>query len=196
MRNFFKISSFLLTLILAFPLQAFAQNIFSEMIESLRSSGVFEIFIFIFFFIIFYAIFMKSKIFGSSVGVNGVVALIIAFLISLYSSFTGFGLVEPLSRFFTQASVIFLLFIIALVIASIFYPDFPKMLMESFKSPTILYILIPLALALLITSRSIWVFWAGFKPGVGPAGDITVLVIGLLIFVVVLIVAAVVGGKK
>jgi FlaA1/EpsC-like NDP-sugar epimerase len=166
------------------------------MIESLRSSGVFDILIFIFFFIFFYAILMKSKIFGSSVGVNGVIALVIAFLISIYSSFTGFGLIEPLSRFFTQAIVIFLLFIIALVIASIFYPDFPKMLTESFKSPTILYILIPLALALLITSRSIWVFWAGSKPGAGPSGEITVLIIGLLIFVVVLIIAAFIGGKK
>jgi hypothetical protein len=196
MWKFPKISSFLLILILAVSLPAFAQNIFSDMIESLRSSGVFDILIFIFFFVVFYAIFMKSKIFGSSVGINGVIALVIAFLISIYSSFTGFGLIEPLSRFFTQASVILLLFIVALVVASIFYPDFPKMLMETFKGPTILYILIPLALALLITSRSIWVLWAGFKAGAGPSSDITMLIIGLLIFVVVLTLAAFIGGRK
>jgi hypothetical protein len=71
MWKFPKISSFLLILILAVSLPAFAQNIFSDMIESLRSSGVFDILIFIFFFVVFYAIFMKSKIFGSSVGING-----------------------------------------------------------------------------------------------------------------------------
>jgi len=196
MWKFFKISSFLLILILAISVQTHAQNVFSDMLESFRSSGVFDIFIFLFFFVAFYAILTKSKILGSNVGVNGVIAIVVAFLISLYSSFTGFSLVEPLSRFFTQASVILLLFIVAFLLASIFYPDLPKMLIESFKSPMILYILIPLALVLLVTSRSIWVFWAGYKAAPGPSSDITILIGGLLIFVVILIIAVVVGGKK
>jgi len=186
----------LLLIALAFLPAAFAQNPFLDMIQSFRSSGIFDIFLFILFFIVFYAILMKSKVLGSNAGLNGTVALIAAFLISLYSTFTGFSLIEPMSRFFTQASIVGLVFVAALIIASVFYPDLPKMLAEHFKSPTILYILIPLALALLITSRSIWVFWAGFKAVPGTSSDVMILVVGLIIFVVILLIAATIGGRK
>ena len=191
-----RISAFIFALLLAFSVPIFAQNVFLDMIQSFRSSGVFDIFLFILFFIVFYAILAKSKVLGSNAGLNGTVALVAAFLISLYSTFTGFSLVEPMSRFFTQASMIGLVFVAALIIASVFYPDLPKMLAEHIKGPTILYVLIPLALALLITSRSIWVFWAGYKAVPGPSSDVTILIVGLLIFAVVLIIAGIIGGKK
>jgi hypothetical protein len=181
---------------LAFLPAVLAQNPFLDMIQSFRSSGVFDIFLFILFSIVFYAILMKSKVLGSNVGLNGTVAIIIAFLLSIYSTFTGFSLIEPLSRFFTQASMIGLVFVVAFIIASVFYPDLPKMLAEHFKGPTILYIMIPLALALLITSRSIWVLWAGFKTTPGTSSDIMILVVGLIIFVVILLIATAIGGRK
>ncbi|MEM5836442.1 MAG: hypothetical protein QXR09_01745 [Candidatus Aenigmatarchaeota archaeon] len=198
MVNFFKISAAAFAFLTLFSLHALAQNPFLDMIQSFKESGVFDIFLFILFFVTSYAILMKSKVLGSNAGVNGVVALGIAFFLSLYSTFTGFSLIEPMSRFFTQASVIALMFIAALVIASVFYPDLPKMLAEHIKGPTILYILIPLALALLITSRAIWVFWAGYKATPGPSSDIMVLIVGLLIFGIILIIATIIvgGGKK
>lgn len=196
MKKILKISVFFLILAVATLSPALSENLFADMIESFGSSGVFDILLFILFFIVFYAILMKSKILSGNAGVNGTIAIVIAFLISLYSGFTGFSLVEPLSRFFTQASVIVILFLVAFITASLFYPDLPKMLAEQFKSPTILYILIPLALALLVTSRSIWVLWAGYKATPGPSGDITILIAGLLIFVVILFIAATIGGRK
>jgi hypothetical protein len=198
MKKFLKISSLILTFLLVFSAPILAQNLFIDMIERFRSSGIFDIFLFILFFIALYAILMKSKVLGTNAGLNGTVALIAAFLISLYSTFTGFSLTEPLSRFFTQASIVGLIFIAALVMVSVFYPDLPKMLSEHFKGPTMLYIMIPLALALLITSRSIWVLWAGYKTVPGPSTDITILIVGLLIFVVILLIAAAIarGGKS
>ncbi|MEM5835471.1 MAG: hypothetical protein QW040_00560 [Candidatus Aenigmatarchaeota archaeon] len=196
-----RIFNFLITtlfFLIVFSFPVLAQNPFLDMVKSFRISGVFDIFIFILFFVAFYAILTKSKVLGSNPGINGIVALIAAFFISLYSTFTGFSLIEPLSRFFTQASVIGIMFIMALVIASVFYPDLPKMLGEYIKGPVILYVLIPLALALLITSRTIWVLWAGYKvtPGAGLSGDVPILIIGLLIFGVLLIIAGIIGGKK
>ncbi|MEM5879225.1 MAG: hypothetical protein QXU74_01905 [Candidatus Aenigmatarchaeota archaeon] len=197
MGKVFKISIAFLVSLTVFSFSVLAQNPFLDMIQSFRESGVFDIFLFILFFVSFYAILMKAKVLGSNPGVNGVVALVIAFFLSLYSTFTGFSLVEPMSRFFTQASVIVLMFIAALVVASLFYPDLPKMLAEHIKGPTILYILIPLALALLITSRGIWVFWAGYKTTPGAGSDIMVLIVGLLIFGIILLIAtAIVGGGK
>jgi hypothetical protein len=193
MSKIFKIFILLLMTLAILPV-AFAQNPFLDMIQDLRSIGIFDIFIFILFFITFYAILAKSKVLGDNVGLNGTIALIAAFLISIYSTFTSFSLVEPLSRFFTQLSVVLLLFIAAFIFASFFYPDLPKMLSEHIKGPIILYILIPLAIALLITSRSIWVLWAGFKATPGSSTDIIILAVSLIIFVVILLVTVVVGG--
>ncbi|MEM5773024.1 MAG: hypothetical protein QXL86_02240 [Candidatus Aenigmatarchaeota archaeon] len=194
MDKIFNFSIAFLIFLIAFSFPALAQNPFLDMIQSFRISGIFDIFLFILFFVVFYAILMKAKVLGNNAGVNGVVALIIAFFLSLYSTFTGFSLIEPMSRLLTQASVIGLMFVAALVIASVFYPDLPKMLAEHIKGPTILYVLIPLALALLITSRTIWVFWAGYKATPGPGSDVMLLVVGLLIFGVILIIAGIIGG--
>lgn len=183
-------------ILLTLPLSISAQT-FGELTEVLRKKGFFDILLFILFLVIFFSILKKSKILGGNDVINGVVAVIAAFLISIYPSITGFSLTEPMSRFFTQASAILFLFLIALLIASFFYPDLPKMLAEHIKTPVILYILIPLALALLITSRMIWVMWAGYKPvSEAPGVDISVVIVGLIIFVIVLIIASVVGGGK
>ncbi|MEM5853164.1 MAG: hypothetical protein QXG39_00970 [Candidatus Aenigmatarchaeota archaeon] len=188
--------SLALILLTCLPSLSSAQNPFLEMVEKFRLIGVFDMFLFLFFFLVFYALLAKSKILGGSVGLNGVVAVIAAFFLTLYSTFTGFSLIEPLSRFFTQVGVIGLMFIVGLVVASIFYPDLPRVLAEHIKGTTLLYIMIPIALALLITSRSIWVLWAGYKATPGMSSDIMILVVGLIIFVVVLLIAALIGGRK
>ncbi|MEM5766245.1 MAG: hypothetical protein QW423_01250 [Candidatus Aenigmatarchaeota archaeon] len=189
MGKIFNFSIVLIIFLIAFSFSVLAQNTFLDMIQSFRVSGIFDVFLLILFFITFYAILTKSKILGGNAAVNGVIALLIAFFISIYPIFTGFSLIEPMSRFFTQASIIAIMFIAALLIASVFYPDLPKMLAEHIKGPTLIYVLIPLVLALLITSRTIWVLWAGYKPapGFGFTTDITILVIGLLIFSLILI---------
>jgi hypothetical protein len=193
-----EISKLLVVLFMLASLpSAYAQNLFLEMVQSFLSRGVFDILLFILLFVTFYAVLMKSKVLGENSGINGVVAVAAALFVSLYSTFTGFSLIEPLSRFFTQATAIALAFVAALLIASFFYPDLPKVLGEHFKSPTILYILIPLAITILITSRTIWVVWAGYKAGAGGGPglpvDLAALVVGLFIFVVILMIAATVG---
>ena len=184
---------------LLLPTLASAQGL-RELTEALSKKGFFDILLFALFLIIFFALLQKSKILGESSVINGIVAVIAAFLISYFPSITGFSLTEPMSRFFTQASAILLLFLVALLAASFFYPNLPKMLAEHIKGPTLLYVLIPLALALLVTSRMIWVMWAGYRPGgEAPGVDVTIVIVGLIIFVVVLLVAAAIaggGGKK
>lgn len=166
------------------------------LIRRMESLGAFDIMVFVLFMAIIFAILRKSKILGESVAINGLIAIIVSFLIFIFPTFTGFSLVLPMSRFFTQASVIILLFVIGLVVASVFYPNMMGMLADQFKTPAILWIIIPIILVLLITSRTIWVFWAGY--GVGPTSDTLVLVAAILIFAVVLLIASAIGmgGKK
>jgi hypothetical protein len=173
------------------PSIALAQSPFDPLVKNLEKLGVFNILIFIFFGIVLFSILVKTKLLGENLVINAVIAIIVAFFIFIYPTFTGFNLVEPLSRFFTQMSVLILLLAAAFIAASLFYPNITKVLTEQFKSPTIVYIMIFVVIVFLIISRVVWVLWAGF--GVG-GNDLIILVAAILIFVALLFVAAAAGG--
>jgi len=197
MGRILKFSAVLFALLALLPSAVFAQGALSTLTQNLQSMGFFEILLFLLFSVIFFALLAKSKVLGQSAAVNGFVALAISFLIFIYPSFTGFSLVEPLSRFFTQISTVAILLVFALVLSSVFYPDMSKMMVEQFTKPGVLYILIILALVLLVTSRTLWTFWAGFKIApTGGSSDMIILIAALLIFIVIIYLAASVGGGK
>lgn len=142
---------------------------------------------------IFYALLKRSRFLGESVATNAVIALSIAFLIFGFPVIVGFSLATPLSTFFTQATVWILIFIIGMVMASIFYPDFLKLLAETFTKRTTVYEMIAIAVALMITSGLVGVFTQAFAPAPGVLAaprDVIIIIAGIIIFVILILIAA------
>jgi len=172
-------------------------DIFAPLIQNLLSFGFYNLFIWMLTLAIMYAILKKSKILGESPFINGVVALAIAFFIFAFPVLTGVSLILPTVTFFTQTTVILLFFIVGFIMASLFYPDLPKFLIEQFVRRTTLWALVALGLALFITSGLVSTFWFGITapttqgaPVGGVSPDIIIIVTGVVLFVVVLIIAA------
>lgn len=172
-------------------------NIFEPVVTKMLELGVYDLLVFVVVAAIFYGFLRKSKILGESPVVNGTIALSVAFLVLGYKFITGFELTPPLSTFFTQSTILLLFLIFGFLAASMFYPDLLQWLPKVFTHRTTLTILIVLGFALLITSGLISVLWTTppAKPGViGPPLDIIVVSAGLIIFIVLLIIAASVAG--
>lgn len=168
------------------------ENIFEPIVKNLLEIGFYDILIFIIVAAIFYGFLKKSKVIGESVVINAVLSLSVAFLVFGYRWITGLALTSSLSMFFTQATVILLFFLFGFIGASMFYPDMTKWLTKVFEHRTTLGILIALGIVLMVTSGLIATFWTfPQKPGT-PATpvDITIVGAGLIIFVVLIIVAA------
>jgi hypothetical protein len=176
-----------------------------NVITNLLNLGVYDIILFALFAAIFYAMLRKMKILGDSAILNGVISIGISFLIFGFPVITGMGsLVTYFSTFFTQVSVILLIFFIGVLIASFFYPDLPGMLTKTFVNRTTLVALLALGAILFLTSGLINVFQLGgpatgtttgsTKTG-GPPPNVNILIVGIGIFIFMLIIAsAVVRG--
>jgi len=175
-------------------------NLLDPVITKLLDLGVYDILVFVVVTAIFYGFLRKSKLLGGSTVVNGVLALSIGFLVLGFKWITGMALTSPLSIFFTQATVILLLFIFGFLAASMFYPDLLKWLPQVFKTRGMLTIMIVLGFALVITSGLITTLWTvptpepGVDGVVGPPMDIVIVAAGLIIFVVMLIIATSAAG--
>ncbi len=147
---------------------------------------------------ILYALLKKSKIFGESLTINAVLSLSIAFMVFGFPVIVGMSLASPFSRFFTQATVFIMIFVVAMVMASVFYPDFMKMLADQFTKRSQVMQMIAIAIALLVTSGLVTVFTQGFNqvPGQkrpstpGPSTDIILIAAALVIFIVLIFIAA------
>ena len=171
-------------------------SLLTSTMEKMIETGFIEIFLFILFSALFYAALSKSGIFGENKILLSVVAVSMSFLIFVFPVITGFKLIETSSRFFTQIFTIVLIFVFSIVIAGIFYPDIIGTLASSLKGPTLVWVLIPLVLALVITSGFISVFWAGMRGAGGVSTDAIILVVGIIIFIVVLLIGVSIGRGK
>ena len=167
-------------------------NIFETVVQKLLEVGFYDLLIFVISLTLFYAILRKVKILGESPIVNAALAFSIAFLIFGYPVIVGFSLTLPLVTFFTQSFVWILIFFIGFLIASFFYPDLPKFLAEKFTSRSMISIAITIGVASVIISGLIGVLWAT-PPGEGAVQipfDTVITAAGVIIFVILLIVAA------
>jgi hypothetical protein len=169
-------------------------NPFETIINKMISLGFYNyLFPFIITSAIFYALLKKSKVFGESIFINAIISLSIALLIFGYPVIAGISLATPLSTFFTQATVWILVFAIGILLASFFYPDLTKVLLETFKRRSTLMIMLAIGITLFITSGLLSVFTSGLyasRPGaLGPPLDIILIATGLIIFVVLIIIA-------
>ena len=173
-------------------------DIFVPVIKDMLSYGFGNLFIFMLASAIFFALIKKSHIFGESNFINGLISLVAAFLVFWFPAIFGVNLVTPMSAFFTQATTMLLFLIMGIVIASLFYPDLPKMLAEQFTHRTTLYEMLALGVVLFLTSGLLTAFQAPSstpqKPGEARAPtDVVVITIGLIVFVVILIIGSAVA---
>ena len=201
-----KINLTLISLIFAFAIlsaSAFAQDIFQPIVTKLLSMGILNAMLLFLFAAIMYAILRKSKIFGDSEIINGVIAFIVAFFIFIFPFITGISLVNPLSVFFTQSIVILIFLIVGFIAASLFYPDMPSVLAKSFTSRGTLMVMIGLAIGLFVTSGLVTTLLAAFTTPAGSSGglqsgppsDVLIIGAGIILFIIVLLVASSVGMR-
>jgi len=173
------------------------ENIVYTLISKLLSFGFFDILAFILVLALLYAILRKSKILGENPVIDGVVSFGIAFMVLAFPVLTGIGLTIPLSKFFTQASVFFLIFLVGFLLASMFYPNLTEWLPKVFTSRNTLFAMIALGIALFITSGLVGVIYqAATSPTAGGTtgpSDIYILVAGLVIFIVIIMLSATMG---
>jgi hypothetical protein len=82
--------------------------------------------------------------------------------------------------------------------ASLFYPDLPKVLAQQFTHRTTMYEMLALGIVLFLTSGLISAFMAPSstpqKPGEARSpSDVITITVGLILFVVILIIGSAVG---
>ncbi len=114
-------------------------NPFELTIKKLHELGFFQFFLpFILTATIFYGLLRKSKIFGEpkeNVVVNGMVALIAAFMVWASPIILGVNIEMQLAAFFLHGMLATLVMIVGLIIVSLFAPpDLPKHLTDVFKT--------------------------------------------------------------
>jgi len=176
-------------------------NFFELVVQKLSELGFYDFFFpFVLSSVLFYALLRRSKLFGEMREgqiLAAIVSLSVAFLIFGYPVLVGFTFGTELSAFFTQLSIIGLLFILALIFASMFYPDFPKMLTEKLASPNKVYMFIGIAFLLLVTSGLVGVFTQTID-GETPQSprDVILIIAGLIIFVIVIMIASMAVGEE
>lgn len=144
---------------------------------------------------IVYALLRRSKFLGESVATNALVALTVAFLVLGFPVIVGFSFAVPLSTFFTQATIWVLILVIGVLMASIFYPDLMKILGETFTKRTTIYEMLALAVALFVTSGLVGVFTQPISaPGkigaLTAPRDVIIIIAGIVIFIVLILIAA------
>jgi hypothetical protein len=160
-----------------------------EIVRRLADLGFYDFLIpFIITSTIFYAILRKTKVLGESPIINGILSMSIAFLIFGFPVLTGLYLGIPIATYFTQITMFTLMFVMAMIVASIFYPDFTKFLIQQFTRRTMIWIAIGLAVALLATSGMFSTVFG--VAGGGKGQDISLFVAGIVIFIILVMVAA------
>ena len=176
-------------------------DVFEPIINRFISLGFLNALMLFFFSAILYALLKKSKILGESVVLNGFVAFIAAFMVFIFPFVTGMSLMTNFSLFFTQTTIIILFLVMSFIMAALFYPDMPKFLAEHFTHRSVLTVMIALGLALFILSGLVSSLLATFSApklqggGPGPSTDVLIIGAALIVFIVVLLVAATQTGK-
>jgi hypothetical protein len=172
-------------------------DVFEPVVKKLFEWGLGNVIVFFLSVAIFYAILRKSKVLGESAIVNGIVAGITAFLVSFwFPIYTGVTLVNSMTAFFSQSIAILIFLIVGFLMAGLFYPNMPEMLMEQFKRRTVLAVMLALALVLFITSGLVSTMWSlatvPTEPGKpsGPSPDIYLITTAVILFIIILLVGS------
>lgn len=170
-------------------------NPFYIVSQKLVELGIFSFFIpWIITSAVFWGLLKRSKIFESEL-VNAILSISISFLIWGY-------LVLPvatqiwsyLATFIMQGLIVIIVFLVALLGASLFYPDFGKFLTESFKSRTMIWIFLAIFFGGLFFTSGLYKVLIPRGEG-GISYDVSSMITMLVILIIgILIVVAVQKG--
>jgi uncharacterized membrane protein YjfL (UPF0719 family) len=172
-------------------------------ILKLKDLGAFQfLFPFILTSAVFYGLLRKSQLFGppeKNVAVNGVVALVAAFMVWAYPILTGVNLETQLATFMFNGVIAILIVMLGLMVVGMFLPpDLPAKLGEKIGGRAVSGILIfgiIIGIAVFLSSGLISAFLPGF--GIGAISTDTLLAIAVLIILVAtIIVLAIPWGKE
>ena len=174
-------------------------NAFENVVSQMVDVGIYNLIIFILALSIFYSVLKRVKIFGESNVVVGTISFAIAFLVFGYPVIIGYSLVTPFVMMFTQTTVFLMVFLIAFLIASFFYPDMPKFLAASFTSRGFLMNAMAMGVAIAILSGAIAILWQvpkGLAGGPTAPQELLVMSAVVIVMIIVLIIASAVVTSK
>jgi hypothetical protein len=174
-------------------------NIFETVVSQLVDVGAYNLVIFVLALTIFYAILKRVKIFGESNLVVGAIAFCISFMVFGYPVIIGYSLVAPFVNMFTQFTVFIMVFVMAFLVASFFYPDLPKFLAESFTTRGMLMNAIAIGIAVAILSGAVSVLWNAPKGNAGmpgAPGEIGLMAGATVMLIIILLVASSLAPSK
>jgi hypothetical protein len=178
-------------------------DLFTAVIQKLQDIGAFNfLFPYILTAAIFYGLLRKSRVFGppdENVAVNGIVSIVAALMVLAYPILSGVPIGGLFSPFFTQALVVTLVFMVALMIMGMFLPpDLPKVLADNLlkgnKMGAMLIVGIFFGFLILFLSGLGNVLLGPNVIATLPSDTITVVAIILLIIVPILFIVW--GGEK
>jgi len=172
---------------------------FEVVVQKMISLGFYDFFFpFIIVSVLMFALLRKSKVLGESSVINAVVALSMGFLVMGFPVLTGLAYGTELATFFVQSTTFIVILVMAVIIASAFYPDISGVLLDKFKSSRFLYTMLALGIGIFVTSGLLTVFInvnnpaaTGIEPELpGPPSDIVIIVAALIIFMILIIISA------
>ncbi|MCX6821233.1 MAG: hypothetical protein NTW30_00495 [Candidatus Aenigmarchaeota archaeon] len=178
-------------------------DLFTAVIQKLQDIGAFNfLFPYILTAAIFYGLLRKSRVFGppdENVAVNGIVSIVVALMVLAYPILSGVPIGGLFSPFFTQALVVTLVFMVALMIMGMFLPpDLPTVLANNLlkgnKMGAMLIVGIFFGFLILFLSGLGNVLLGPNVIATLPSDTLTVVAIILLIIVPILFIVW--GGEK
>jgi len=179
---------------------------FEIVVNKLITLGFYDFFFpFLILTVIMYALLRKSKILGDSNVISAVVALAVGMLILGFPVVVGMTFTTELSTFFVQSTVWILVIVVAVIMASIVYPDMGRTLSEQFKTRSFMWYMLIITLGIFITSGLVGVITNVGNPALtgdqpetpGPPADLVLIMGALIIFMVLIAIAAsIMGGSR
>jgi len=177
---------------------------FGTVVDIMVNLGFYDFFFpFIITSVLVFALLKKSKVLGEGTAINVVFAFSVGMLVLGFPVLTGATFGTELSTFFVQATVWIMLFVIGIVMASIFYPDIGGFLTKHFTNRTFLYVMLALGISIFVLSGMLSVFLEPTDPTItgkepekpGPDADIVIIVAALLIFMILIIITSAIYKK-
>lgn len=177
-------------------------NPFDFVILRLNQLGFFQLLLFMLTSAVFYGLLRKSKLFGEpekNIIVNGIVALVAAFMVWSAPTLLGIDIVTATTTFFVQGVSATLVIMIALMITGMFAPEgLGKVLQENLKGRFLAAVLVVgliVGIGIFFASGVSNLFFPASTFGSGISTDtITIIVIGVLMVISVLVIVGIGGG--
>lgn len=170
-------------------------NIFQIAVERLSELGFYNFLLpFILFSAVLYAVLRKTQILGDSPLIHGIISVGVGLFVFGVPVLAGVNLAGALTSFLTQAAIVILVFVVAFLIASFFYPNITELVERAFPKPGpggwVIWTVVGIAAALglfVFVGKPFRQLFAGLK----IPGELLVVTIAIVIILVVFIILAI-----